>query len=100
MIVLLLICCLVLYLLFPKHSKDTYTSAQPPPPFSTQVSTNIVYPDNAQIRRPILGLDCANDHCPDPYDDPYDGYDPYHVPQPYGHYKRNGHYGRVWPVRI
>lgn len=67
---------------------DMYTSAQPPPPFSKDVSSNIVYPDNMQIKQhPILGLDCTGTNCDTVYNYygyPYTGY--YGRNRPYGYY--------------
>jgi len=83
---------------------DMYTSAQPPPPFSTDVSSNIVYPDNMQIKQhPIPGVDCTGTDCDTVYNYygyPYTGYYGYNSPYwygyggPYGHgHKGRGHGG-------
>lgn len=45
------------------HTIDNYTSAQPPPPLSTDVSPNIVYPKGCLCGRNKLGVDCANADC-------------------------------------
>ena len=81
MFVFLLIICLIVYLLIKKtYTKDSYTSAQPPPPLSNQVSPNIVYSYGSQIpyptpyTHPILGVDCADDSCIDYF--PYGRFNP------------------------
>lgn len=61
------------------HTIDNYTSAQPPPPLSTDVSPNIVYPKGCSCGRNILGVDCANSNCCTncptvPYTYPYNDY--------------------------
>ena len=61
------------------HTIDNYTSAHPPPPLSTDVSPNIVYPKGCLCGRNTLGVDCANaDCCKDcptvPYTYPYNDY--------------------------
>ena len=61
MFIFVLVVCLVLYMIFKGlHTKDLYTSAQPPPPGDTRVSTNIVYPSGTQVPygiQPVLGVD-------------------------------------------
>lgn len=47
----------------PAHTIDNYTSAQPPPPLSTNVSSNIVYPKGCSCDRNMIGVDCANSDC-------------------------------------
>jgi hypothetical protein len=70
---------------------DMYTSAQPPPPMSKDVSSNIVYPDNMQIKQhPIPGVDCTGTDCDTVYNYygyPYTGYyGNNYYSYPYGYY--------------
>jgi len=46
------------------QSIDNYTSAQPPPPFTTDQSPNTVYRSGCLTGRNALGVDCANANCP------------------------------------
>ena len=79
------------------HTIDNYTSAQPPPPMSTDVSPNIVYPKGCSCGRNTLGVDCANSNCCTDY--PYNDYlyPPRYIynvlPHPHG-YNLAGHHGR------
>ena len=98
------------------HSIDNYTSAQPPPPLSTDVSSNIVYPKGCLCGRNTLGVDCANADCykecptPPSYIYPYNDYlYPRYIynvlPHPHGYnlagHHRGGlrHYGRGYRDR-
>jgi hypothetical protein len=49
---------IVVYIIYDKHTKDNYTSAQPPPPLSNVIT---------QYGRPIAGIDCTSDCPPDAY---------------------------------
>lgn len=53
-----------------EHTIDNWTSAQPPPPLSSDVSPNIVYPSNCSCGR-RLGIDCANSTCCNDYPNRY-----------------------------
>ena len=57
---------IVVYIIYDKHTKDNYTSAQPPPPLSNVIT---------QYGRPIAGIDCTSD-CPS---DAYYGYPRYPI---------------------
>lgn len=67
----------------PDHTIDNWTSAQPPPPLSSNVSPNIVYPSNCLCGR-RLGIDCANATCCNDYPNLYI-YDDFRRPAVYTH---------------
>ena len=66
-----------------EHTIDNWTSAQPPPPLSSSVSPNIVYPSNCSCGR-RLGIDCANATCCNDYPNLYI-YDDFRRPAIYTH---------------
>ena len=95
-IIALLVILLVIAICYIMTRKqiDMYTSAQPPPPFSTNVSSNIVYPDNMQIKQhPIPGVDCTGTDCDTVYNYygyPYTGYYGYNKPYDYPYFSHSG----------
>ena len=111
--------CLLTYIVYAKiyekdngvmlkpHSVDNYTSAQPPPPFTTDQSPSTVYRSGCLSGRNALGIDCANASCPSdcktcsyvhhttPYDDYlYPRYIYNVVPTSHGYHLAGRHGGR------
>ena len=93
-VVLVILLVIAVCYIMTRKQIDMYTSAQPPPPFSTDVSSNIVYPDNMQIKQhPIPGVDCTGTDCDTVYSYygyPYTGY---YGPYWYGYGGAYGHGG-------
>lgn len=105
---IIIICLLVSFIVYreyyesntkatQEHSTDNYTSAQPPPPFSTEVSQ--LQPHQC-YNHPIPGIDCTGTNCTNYCNDNlyYNSlyvprYDPIYDPMYYRNKRYYGHGG-------